>query len=265
MEIPPAGDTRILKTHKTNELKTAGFDTGRMEINAKPGFEDLYLTVRHKEGRFYTDEQVSQLPEIEEIHPFYHEWQMRKRSGQRLVEYLRGKNKPLNILEIGCGNGWLSAKLAGLPGALVTGLDANKPEIEQARRIFNKSNLGFIYNSFNTESFGKYVKFDVIVFAASFQYFPSAKDILADAGELLNPGGEIHIMDTHFYNGEEARLSAGRSKNYYTTMGVAEMAGHYFHHRINCFDEMNHKIMFDPNNWLNRITKKDAFYWIMIK
>lgn len=246
-------------------MKTAGFDTGSGQISAKHGFEHLYLAVRNKEGRIYTDDQVRQLPEIDEIHPFYHEWQMRKRSAQRLTDYLRGKNKPLNILEIGCGNGWLAAKLAEINGALVTGLDTNKPEIEQARRVFNKTNLGFIYNSFNTENFGKYVKFDVIIFAASFQYFPSAKDIIADAKQLLNEGGELHIIDTHFYNADEASLSAGRSKHYYAKMGVAEMAGHYFHHRINCFDELNHKVMFDPNNWLNRITKKDAFYWIMIK
>jgi len=246
-------------------LKTAASVTANENTNAQPGFEDLYLTVRQKEGRFYTDEQVSRLPEIEQIHPYFHEWQMRARSSRRLINYLQKKNKPLSILEIGCGNGWLSAKMAELDGALVTGLDANKPEIEQARRVFKNSSVRFIYNSFNTESFGKYVKFDVIVFAASFQYFPSAKAIIDDAKQLLNPGGEIHIIDTHFYDTEEAKLSASRSKNYYTTMGVAEMAGHYFHHSLNCFDGYDHKALFNPKKWLNRITKKDVFYWIRIK
>jgi 2-polyprenyl-3-methyl-5-hydroxy-6-metoxy-1,4-benzoquinol methylase len=246
-------------------LKTAGLEIKSENTDAQPGFEDLYLTVRQKEGRFYTDEQVSQLPDIEEIHPYFHEWQMRARSSGRLINYLQKKNKPLSILEIGCGNGWLSAKMAGLNGALVTGLDANKPEIEQARRVFKNSSVRFIYNNFNTESFGKYVKFDVIVFAASFQYFPLAKAIIDDAKQLLNPGGEIHIMDTHFYDTEEAKLSASRSKNYYATMGVAEMAGHYFHHSLKCLDGLDHKIMFNPNNIVNRITKKDVFYWIRIK
>jgi 2-polyprenyl-3-methyl-5-hydroxy-6-metoxy-1,4-benzoquinol methylase len=246
-------------------LKTAGSVTASEDINAQPGFEDLYLTVRQKEGRFYTDEQVSQLPDIEEIHPFFHEWQMRARSSSRLINYLQKKNKPLSILEIGCGNGWLSAKMAELDGALVTGLDANKPEIEQARRVFKNSSVRFIYNTFYMESFGKYVKFDVIVFAASFQYFPSAKAIIDDARQLLNPNGEIHIMDTHFYDTEEAKLSASRSKNYYATMGVAEMAGHYFHHSLKSLDAFDHKVMFNPNNMVNRITKKDVFYWIRIK
>lgn len=246
-------------------MKIEGSVIASENTNAGAGFEDLYLTVRQKEGRFYTDEQVSRLPAIEQIHPYFHEWQMRARSGKRLVDYLQKKNKPLSILEIGCGNGWLSAKMAELDGALVTGLDANKPEIEQARRVFKNSSVRFIYNTFNAETFGKFVKFDVIVFAASFQYFPSARAIIDEAGKLLNPGGEIHIMDTHFYDTEEAKLSASRSKNYYTTMGVAEMAGHYFHHSLNCFDGYDHIALFNPKNWLNRITKKDVFYWIMIK
>jgi 2-polyprenyl-3-methyl-5-hydroxy-6-metoxy-1,4-benzoquinol methylase len=246
-------------------LETAGSNTAIENTNTKPAFEQLYIAVRDKEGRLYSDEQVSRLPEIEKIHPHFHEWQMRGRSSRRLINYLQKKNKPLSILEIGCGNGWLSAKMAELDGALVTGLDANKPEIEQARRVFKNSSVRFIYNTFYMESFGKFVKFDVIVFAASFQYFPSAKAIIDDAKQLLNPGGEIHIMDTHFYDTEEAKLSASRSKNYYATMGVAEMAGHYFHHSLNCLDGFDYKIMFNPNNILNRVTKKDVFYWIRIK
>jgi 2-polyprenyl-3-methyl-5-hydroxy-6-metoxy-1,4-benzoquinol methylase len=255
---------QLLYNYSTHKLKTAASVTASEDISAKTEFEDLYLTVRRKEGRFYTDEQVSRLPEIDEIHPYFHEWQMRARSANRLISYLQKKNRPLSILEIGCGNGWLSAKMEEMDGALVTGMDANKPEIEQARRVFKNSSVRFIYNTFNPESFGNFVKFDVIVFAASFQYFPSARAIIDEAGKLLNAGGEIHILDTHFYDTEQAKLSAGRSKNYYTTMGVAEMAGHYFHHSLNCFDGYDHKAMFNPKNWLNRITKKDVFYWIRI-
>ena len=246
-------------------MKTEGPVTASENTDTQTGFEDLYLTVRRKEGRFYTDEQVSRLPAIEQIHPYFHEWQMRARSGKRLINYLKKKNKPLSILEIGCGNGWLSAKMAELNGALVTGLDANKPEIEQARHVFKNSSVRFMYNSFNTESFGKFVKLDVVVFAASFQYFPSARAIIDEVFKLLNPDGEIHIMDTHFYDTEEAKLSASRSKNYYATMGVAEMARYYFHHSLNCFEGYEHKVLFNPKNWLNRITKKDVFYWIRIK
>jgi 2-polyprenyl-3-methyl-5-hydroxy-6-metoxy-1,4-benzoquinol methylase len=246
-------------------LKTTATDTRQYSANAKSAFEDLYLTVRDKEGRLYNDEEVALLPDIDSGHPYYQEWQMRKRSSSRLLAYLQKKNKPLIILEIGCGNGWLSAKLAGLKDASVTGIDANQPEIEQARRVFNNPAVNFIYGNFNAETFGEHLRFDVIVFAASFQYFASAKVILQEAMQLLNLEGEIHIMDTHFYTAEAAKASAGRSRNYYADMGVAEMASHYFHHSLAGLEGFDHKILFNPDNMINRITKKDVFYWVMIK
>jgi protein-L-isoaspartate O-methyltransferase len=48
-------------------------------------------------------------------HRHYHEWQIRKASSNRLVKYLAKKQKILEILEVGCGNGWLSAKLSVIP------------------------------------------------------------------------------------------------------------------------------------------------------
>ncbi len=247
-------------------MKTTEIHTGQQyETDAKTAFEELYLTVRNKEGRFYTDEEVAQLPSIDEGHPYYREWEMRKRSANRLMTYLQKKNKPLSILEIGCGNGWLSAKLAGLKDTSVTGIDANLPEIEQARRVFSDTGSRFIYGNFNVDAFDKHPMFDMIVFAASFQYFPSAKLILQEAMQLLNPDGEVHIMDTHFYTAEGAKSSAGRSKDYYANMGVAEMASHYFHHSLIGLDGFNYKVLFDPNNMMNRLVKKDVFYWVMIK
>ena len=262
MEIPPAGDTGILNR---KPLKATEIDMQYTSTNAKTAFEELYLKVRNKEGRLYTDEEVALLPDIYSIHPHHHEWKMRKCSANRLVAYLQKKNKPLSILEIGCGNGWLSAKLAGLKDTLVTGIDANLPEIEQAHRVFIDTSVRFIYGNFNADTFGKHLKFDVIVFAASFQYFPSAKAILQEAIQLLNPDSEVHILDTHFYNAEEAKSSAGRSKNYYANMGVAEMASHYFHHSLVGLEGFNYKVLFNPNNMMNRLTKKDVFYWVMIK
>ena len=72
-------------------------------------FEKLYLQLREKEKRIYTDEEVIALPEIAEGHPHYAEWQMRKQSAKRLVTYLQREQRPLKILEVGCGNGVIGA------------------------------------------------------------------------------------------------------------------------------------------------------------
>ncbi|MEI9943398.1 MAG: hypothetical protein WDN26_04190 [Chitinophagaceae bacterium] len=43
-------------------------------------FSPLYLTLREKEGRLYSDEEVLLLPDIKSFHPYYKEWQMRKKN-----------------------------------------------------------------------------------------------------------------------------------------------------------------------------------------
>ncbi|MGZ3765304.1 MAG: class I SAM-dependent methyltransferase [Mucilaginibacter sp.] len=228
----------------------------------KPDFEDLYIAVRQQERRIYTDEQLQLLPDID--HVYYDEWKIRKRSSERLTTYLERKRKYLRILEVGCGNGWLSAKMAGIPNTRVTGLDINQVEIEQANRVFKKDNLDFIYDSFNDNTFDN-DRFDVIVFAASLQYFPSVINILKQSLVILNRGGEIHIIDTPFYNPIEVDKADQRSRRYYAALGFPEMADHYFHHSISEFWGFKYQILFNPDSIFNRLFKKDPFYWITIR
>jgi ubiquinone/menaquinone biosynthesis C-methylase UbiE len=229
----------------------------------KTDFEDLYLAVRQPEKRVYTDEQLRLLPDIDPLHIHAGEWKIRKRSATRLVDYLRKKHRSLRILEVGCGNGWLSARLADIPGSLVTGLDINQAEINQACRVFNKDNLEFVYDTFNEDAFAD-EKFDVIVFAASLQYFPSVKAILQQALALLDEGGEVHIMDTHFYKAEELSKANERSRNYYNAIGFPQMAEHYFHHSIEELSGLSHHILVDPGSIFSILVKRGPFHWITV-
>lgn len=226
----------------------------------KPDFEELYIAVREHENKIYTDAQLQILPDFD---IYSREWEIRSRSSSRLLAYLERKRKSLRILEVGCGNGWLSAKLADIPNSYVVGLDINREEINQANRVFKKANLDFIYDSFNDNTFDK-EKFDVVVFAASLQYFPSVVAVLRQAESLLSRGGEIHIIDTPFYDPVDAAKAAERCSDYYTAMGVPQMAGHYFHHSISEFWGFKFRVLFNPTNLLNRLFKKDPFYWVAI-
>jgi len=227
--------------------------------------EEMYIAIREKEGRIYTDREVAQLPAIETHHRFYKEWLIRQRSSQRLVAYLKAMRQPLNILEIGCGNGWLSAKLADIPHVKVTGLDPNQIEIQQAQRVFKKPNLQFVQKGFDQHVFDKKVKFDIIIFAASLQYFPSVREVMANAFALLTERGKVHILDTPFYNKQQADVAAQRCLKYYEDMGFPGMAANYFHHTMNKIQSFKHRVLFDPRGLWNRIVKKDVFYWIVLK
>ncbi|MCQ6959072.1 class I SAM-dependent methyltransferase [Mucilaginibacter aquariorum] len=226
-------------------------------------FGHLYIKVREKEQRLYTDDELRQLPDIDPSHIHYKEWKIRTRSAGRLVNYLRKKQTPLNILEIGCGNGWLSSKLAGIKGAIVTGFDVNELEINQAKRVFNKINLQFFCDEFDAEKF-KALSFDVVVFAASLQYFSPVKDILDRVYSHLSPQGEVHIIDTNFYTPQSIKGAAQSTLEHYTKMGCPELAKYYFHHRLDDLQGYKYKVLSNPNSIINRLRKDSPFYWICI-
>jgi ubiquinone/menaquinone biosynthesis C-methylase UbiE len=227
-------------------------------------FEQLYLAVREYEGRVYTDAEIARLPEVDTSHKYYNEWQVRKHSADRLVSYLEKKKKPLKILEVGCGNGWLAAKLANIPGAKVTGLDINLAEISQARRVFKKDNLQFINDSIDGDMI-KHIHFDMVIFAAVLPYFPFVQNTLNAALGRLYSRGEIHITDTNFYREGEVAGALKRCVDYYDMMGFPQMADSYHHHTLNVLKDFKAKVLFNPGSILNRFGKKEPFYWICIK
>ena len=229
-------------------------------------FSQQYLLLRKKEGRIYSDGEVANLPEINKQHEYYGEWEIRKKSSLQLKNYLAAKKRRLQILEIGCGNGWLSAKLSEILSSHVTGIDINPEELNQARRVFDQiKNLEFFNCSLQDESMSSH-QFDIIIFAASIQYFPSLKNILNDSMGHLAPGGEIHILDAHFYNPNELNAARQRSKNYFNAIGFPEMAEQYFHHSLEELRSFTHKVLYAPYSIINRVRKsKNPFYWVCVK
>jgi ubiquinone/menaquinone biosynthesis C-methylase UbiE len=228
-------------------------------------FEEIYIAARESESRIYTDEQVSRLPIIDPKHLHYNEWQVRRRSSERLKNYLQKKKHPLSILEMGCGNGWLSARLSAVKDSTVTGMDINKTELAQAVRVFSGlPNISFKEGGIKEVPTDR--KFDTIVFAASIQYFQPFEWIVLDALNLLSDSGEIHILDSHFYYPAELESAKERSRAYYQSTGFEEMSGFYFHHSYDSLKIFDHTIMFNPDSFTGKLFwKNDPFPWIRIK
>lgn len=239
-------------------------DTGT--LHTAPAFDQLYFRLRQKEGRIYTDADVATLPFIYTSHPHYNEWVIRKHSQKALMSYIKNKKTFASILEVGCGNGWLSAGMAKAIDAEVTGLDINTYELEQAKRVFNKiPNVNFVNGNLQSSNF-KNEKFDMILFAASIQYFPSLKQIVDIAVEHLTLQGEVHIMDSPFYQLQEVSSARQRTKEYYGAIGFSEMADCYYHHNLSELENFQYKILHHPNSWKNKLSiKKNPFYWIVVK
>lgn len=229
-------------------------------------FEDIYIRLRDQEKRLYTDEEVARLPDIDANHIHSKEWRIRKNSVNRLVAYLAKRKEPLKILEIGCGNGWLSHRLSKIKHTEVTGLDINLPELNQAARAFaHLNNLQFIYGDVRQGVLGS-EKFDVIVFAASLQYFSSFSATIATALQHLNAGGEVHIIDTIFYRDDEIEQARQRTYDYLRGLGYSAMTNYYFHHSIVQLQKFNSKIMYDPNSFLHKLLRnQNFFHWVRIQ
>lgn len=229
-------------------------------------FEKQYIQVRSLEGRLYTDEELIRLPEIGAAHPHFREWQTKKRASGRLLRYLSARKMAMDILEVGCGNGWLTHQLAEMPDTRVTGIDINFTELQQAARVFsNDPNLRFIHGDIRSGILEDR-KFDIILFADSLQYFPAAKKILHLCLSHLKRGGEIHLLDTPFYRSEDVNLEARRTLAYYTSFGYPEMADYYFHHAFTDLRPFHYTFLYNPKNFRNRFFRSRApFPWIRIR
>lgn len=232
-------------------------------------FEAPYIALRQKEGRIYSIEQIRRLPLAEKTDPLLWEWKIRKHSADRFTAYFREK-KFRHVLEIGCGNGWFSNYMAKNTGAeKVTGLDLNEFELKQAAEAFNSPKLSWIYaDIFSTDLDNDY---DVTVLNSSVQYFPDLKKLTGRLNNLLRKGGEIHIMDSPFYNTEKEKAEAQkRTEQYYEKIGALVMTGNYFHHLKTSLDEFNPVFLYHPTPYgrlIGKISRKiqSPFPWIMIK
>lgn len=199
-----------------------------------PGLPGLNVSERTPDiHNRYSDKEVALLPLLNETHPRYREWTGRAAASDRLVRYLSAHKRSAGILEIGCGNGWLSHRLAAVPGSRVVGLDSNLGELRQAARIFRKQpNLKFIYGEFYSNVLQD-LSFDIIVLAATVHCFHRPAQIIRDAVGYLRPRGELHIIDSALLQSD---LSA-----------------------------FNHRYLYNPHSIWSRFRRKSSpFPWVCI-
>lgn len=142
----------------------------------------------------YLDAEVSMLPEISLSHPDHKEWRIAQEYCKRIVDYVNQKGNNINILIAGCGNGWLAATLSKHTSGYVIGIDADKEEIKQAKRIFETvSNLQFEEGGLDTVSLLQ-KQFELIIMADCVEYIDELPVLLHNAFNYLSLYGEVLVV-----------------------------------------------------------------------
>ena len=102
--------------------------------------------------------------------------------------------KPKNILDIGCGEGWLASKLLE-KGMNVFGIDAIPGLIEKAQKIKDGEFAVCTYEELSFFKFNK--KFECLVCNFSLIGEKSTENVISAAKKLLEPNGCFIIQTLH--------------------------------------------------------------------
>jgi SAM-dependent methyltransferase len=162
-----------------------------------------YQLVRQAERRGSADaDYYRALPFDDLSGQFTADWQIRARSFRAFVQNVlqpreREFNRPLRVLDLGAGNGWLSYRLAQR-GHVVAAIDLlTNPQDGLGAYVHYDAAFTLVQAEFDRLPFD--AQFDLAVFNASLHYAINYETTLREAQRVLQLGGQIVILDSPVY------------------------------------------------------------------
>lgn len=225
-------------------------------------FEDGYVEIRRKEGRILEEKEINLLPNLPWKHRYHGEWKLRKDSLNRFLAYVGKRKIEGAVLDLGCGNGWFTNQMSQTKAPLVLGMDVNIHELNQANAIFRNERLKFCYGDIFDRPF-QLESFRLITLNASVQYFSSFSGLINELLSLLEPSGEIHIIDSPFYKPSQVAFARQRTEEYYGHLGMREFSKNYFHRSWPELEEFDYQVKYMPG-LRSRLLNNSPFPWIII-
>lgn len=171
-------------------------------------FAREYARHRADEGRGYRGEQLFALPYLRSG-PLAGQWKIRARTFDALVARVirpmaAHLGRPLQLLDLGAGNGWLSYRLA-LEGHHTSAVDIRADNIDGlgAASAFRQraATMKCIVAPFEDVPLPS-ASVDIALFNASLHYATDLTAVLHEAERVVRSGGSIAIMDSPFYRRE---------------------------------------------------------------
>ncbi len=158
-----------------------------------------YRTVRADEGWGASEAHYYRaLPHVDQDDPQRNIWRIRERSFERLLRLI-GNGKPLKILDVGAGNGWLTNQLAR-HGHTLAALDlADDSRDGLGARVHYATDFEAYQAEFDRMPFGE-AQFDVVIFNAALHYADALSVTLREARRVMRSDGRIMVMDSPYYS-----------------------------------------------------------------
>jgi SAM-dependent methyltransferase len=158
-----------------------------------------YRIVREREGRRTAPERRAALPDVPKLDPHADEWSIRRQSYTHLLgRGLFNSSRPLHVLDLGAGNGWLSHRLTVL-GHHVVALDELDDDADGlgACRDY-PAQFPAVQADFDRLPFEP-GQFDVVLFNGSLHYSSDPMSTLAEAMRMLTRRGAIAVIDSPMF------------------------------------------------------------------
>ena len=196
-------------------------------------FIEDYETVRLSEERGSTDAAYYRaLPFRDLSRHFSADWAIRARSFNALIKNViivlqERLERPLTILDLGAGNGWLSNRLSAESNRLfAVDLLVNQQDGLGAWTYYEH---GFVpvQAEFNRLPFMDQLA-DVVIFNASFHYSEDYARTLGEALRVLSPEGLVVVMDSPVYRRSASgeKMVEERKGNFLAHYGFASDSLH---------------------------------------
>ncbi|MFZ5596548.1 MAG: methyltransferase domain-containing protein [Bacillota bacterium] len=124
---------------------------------------------------------------------FYEENALVQKAASEVLLNLVSIKENEDVLDLGCGSGGVTRKIALLTRGVVVGADLAVGMINEAVRSGNnQGNVSYLVR--DAEKLGFTEKFDVIYCNSAFQWFPDPKKVLQQCFAALKPGGRMGIQ-----------------------------------------------------------------------
>jgi SAM-dependent methyltransferase len=167
-----------------------------------------YAQHRAAEGRALDPDALRTLPYLR-AGPFARDWAVKARTFEAFERRVLGpvalaRGRPLRILDLGAGNGWLSYRLsrAGHAGVAVDIREDAVDGLGTARRLLAGTGFDCCKASFDSLPLADR-EADIAVFNASLHYSTDLAWTLREAARVVRSDGRIAVLDSPFYRRSE--------------------------------------------------------------